>query len=181
MGVTRRLRHFDDPSLQIWFVVAAVGAAMIAVGIAAFLIQFYVSFRRREQLADTTGDPWGARTLEWATSSPPPAYNFAFTPVIHDLDAWYDMKKHQAARPVDGFRAIHMPRGTGAGVVLAGLSMVVALAMIWYMWWLAILGFVGILAVAIAHSFNYDRDYYIPADEVTATENRRTELLAAGA
>ena len=43
MGVTRRVRHFDDPSLQIWFVIAAFGAVLIAVGIGAFLIQFVVS------------------------------------------------------------------------------------------------------------------------------------------
>ena len=44
MGVTRRLSHFDDPSLQIWFLIAAFGAVLIALGIAAFLIQFVVSF-----------------------------------------------------------------------------------------------------------------------------------------
>ena len=181
MGVTRRLRHFDDPSLQIWFIIAAIGAAMIAVGIAAFLIQFYVSFRNREALRDTTGDPWNGRSLEWATSSPPPAYNFAFTPVVRDLDAWYDMKSNHAERPVDGFRDIHMPRNTGTGVILAGLSAVFAVAMIWYMWWLAGLAFVGLLAVAIGHTFNYDRDYYIPAAEVTEAEDERTRQLDARA
>ena len=179
MGVTRRLRHFDDPSLQIWFVIAAFGALLIAGGIACSLIQFYVSFRDREALADTTGDPWGGRTLEWATSSPPPAYNFAFTPVIHDLDAWYDMKSRNYRRPVEGFRDIHMPRNTGAGVILAGLALVFAVAMIWYMWWLAAASFAALLAVAIGHTFNYDRDFHIPADEVRASEDARTDRLAA--
>ena len=181
MGVTRRLRHFDDPSLQIWFIIAALGALMIAAGIGAMLMQFWVSFRNREALRDTTGDPWGGRTLEWATSSPPPDYNFAFTPVVHDLDAWYDMKARGAERPVEGFRAIHMPRYTGAGVILAGCATVFGLAMIWYIWWLAALSFVALLAVAIGHTFNYDRDYYIPVEEVIETENARTKALAAGA
>src|SRR5471032_741359 len=79
MGVTRRMSHFEDPSLQIWFIVAAFGALMIAGGIGAMLLQFYVSFKKREELRDVTGDPWGGRTLEWSTSSPPPDYNFAFT------------------------------------------------------------------------------------------------------
>jgi cytochrome o ubiquinol oxidase subunit 1 len=179
MGVTRRLRHFEDPSLQIWFIIAAIGVAMIAVGIAAFLIQFYVSFRNRESLRDFTGDSWNGRSLEWATASPPPAYNFAFTPVVRDLDAWYDMKSNGADRPVSGFRDIHMPRNTGAGIILAGLSMVVGLAMIWYIWWLAILAFVGLLAVAIGHTFNYDRDYYITAEEVTRVEDEHTRQLEA--
>ena len=179
MGVTRRLRHFDDPSLQIWFVIAAIGVAIIAVGVAAMLMQFYVSIRDRHsgRLRDTTGDPWGGRTLEWATSSPPPAYNFAFTPVVHDLDAWYDMKSRKAERPTEGYRAIHMPKNTGAGIILAGLSAVFGLAMIWYIWWLAALTFVGVVAVAIGHSFNYDRDFHIPEEDIRRSEDKRTRTL----
>jgi cytochrome o ubiquinol oxidase subunit 1 len=181
MGVTRRLRHFDDPSLQIWFIIAAVGVAMIAVGIASFLIQIYVSFRDRERLRDWTGDPWDGRSLEWATSSPPPAYNFAFTPVIHDLDAYYDMKSRNAERPLTGFRDIHMPKNTGTGVILAGLSVAFGFSMIWYMWWLSALSFAGILVVAIFHTFNYDRDFHIHADEIERTEQERTRILADAA
>jgi cytochrome o ubiquinol oxidase subunit 1 len=181
MGVTRRLRHFDDPSLRIWFLIAAFGAALIAVGIAASLIQFYVSFRDRERLRDTTGDPWGGRTLEWATSSPPPAYNFAFTPVIHDLDAWHDMKRHDYRQPTEGYRAILMPRNTPTGLYLAVLSAACAVGLIWYVWWLAGLSFIGIIAVAIHHTFNYDREFHIPQSEVIATETARMQQLAAGA
>ncbi len=182
MGITRRLRHFDDPSLQIWFIIAGIGAAIIAVGIGAFLMQIFVSIRNRESLRDFTGDPWGGRSLEWATSSPPPDYNFAFTPVVHDLDAWYDMKSHKYARPVEGFTAIHMPSNTWAGIVLAGLSTVFGLAMVWYIWWLAALSFVAVIGVAIFHTFNYNRDFHIPVEEVIETERRRTaDLQAAGA
>ena len=85
MGVTRRVIHFEDMSLQIWFQVAAFGAFLIAIGIACFLIQLVVSYRRRESLRDLTGDPWNGRTLEWSTSSPPPNYNFAFTPRVLSL------------------------------------------------------------------------------------------------
>lgn len=177
MGVTRRLRAFDDPSLQIWFVIAAIGALIIAAGIGSMLMQFYVSIRDREKLRDFTGDPWNGRTLEWATSSPPPAYNFAFSPVIHDLDAWHDMKQRKAERPTEGFRAIHMPKNTGAGIILAGLSTVFGVAMIWYIWWLAALAFVALLAVAIGHTFNYDRDFHIPAEDVVKNEDARTRAL----
>ncbi|MBJ6120470.1 cytochrome o ubiquinol oxidase subunit I [Sphingomonas mollis] len=178
MGITRRLRHFDDPSLQIWFIIAAIGAAIIAVGIGAFLMQIFVSVRNREALRDTTGDPWGGRTMEWSTSSPPPHYNFAFTPVVHDLDAWSDMKARGYERPVEGYRPIHMPKSTGTGVILAGISIAFAFGMIWYIWWLAAISFAAIVGVSIFHSFNYDRDYYIPADEVLHEEGERTRLLA---
>ncbi|WP_367068266.1 cytochrome o ubiquinol oxidase subunit I [Oryzisolibacter sp. LB2S] len=179
MGVTRRVNHFEDPSLQIWFVIAACGAALIALGIASFLIQIGVSYLRREQLRDHTGDPWDARTLEWATSSPPPQYNFAFTPVAHEIDAWWDMKKHGYKRPLTGFQPIHMPANTGAGVVIAGLSTLFGFAMIWHMWPLAIASFAATVLASIIHTFNYKRDYYIPAAEVAATEHARTQQLAA--
>jgi cytochrome o ubiquinol oxidase subunit I len=178
MGVTRRLRHFDDPSLQIWTLIAAFGALLILCGILSFLIQIYVSIRDREALRDVTGDPWDGRTLEWSTSSPPPVYNFAFTPVVHDNDAWWDMKRRGYERPLQGFKAIHMPSNTGVGVVLAGLSVCFGFAMIWYMWWLAALSFAGLLAVAIGHTFNYKRDFHLPVDVVLQAESTRTRLLA---
>jgi cytochrome o ubiquinol oxidase subunit 1 len=178
MGVTRRLSQFEDPSLQIWFIIAAFGAFLIALGIGSFIIQLIVSYFKRDQLRDETGDPWNARTLEWSTSSPPPDYNFAFTPVVYDHDSWYDMKNRGYTRPLEGFRPIHMPKNTGTGAILAALSIGLAFGLIWYMWWLAIVSFVAILAVAIGHTFNYKRDFYIPVDEVSAEEAKRTELLA---
>ncbi|MBY6265023.1 cytochrome o ubiquinol oxidase subunit I [Azospirillum sp. 412522] len=178
MGVTRRLRVFEDPSLQIWFQIAAFGAVLIALGIGSFLIQIAVSILKRKQLVDVSGDPWHGRTLEWATSSPPPGYNFAFTPVIHDNDAWWDMKKRGYARPLEGFRPIHMPSNTGAGIILAGISTALGFAMIWHIWWLAAVSFIGLLVVAIGHTFNYNRDFHIPVDEVVRTENERTRLLS---
>ncbi|MDP4005195.1 cytochrome o ubiquinol oxidase subunit I [Methylobacterium sp. NEAU K] len=177
MGVTRRMQHFDDPSLQIWFVIAACGAALIACGIASQIIMFVVSIRNREKLRDLTGDPWGGRTLEWSTSSPPPDYNFAFTPVVHDSDAWWDMKNRGFDRPLKGYRPIHMPKNTATGAILAALNFTFGLAMVWYVWWLAALSFVAIFVVAIAHTFNYNRDYYIPADTVSRTEGQRTREL----
>ena len=178
MGVTRRVQHFDDSSLQIWFVTAAIGALLIMCGIASLLIQLVVSFRNREQLRDLTGDPWGGRTLEWSTSSPPPEYNFAFTPIVHDLDAWSDMKKRGHDRPQSGYRPIHMPKNTGTGAILAAITVVFSFAMIWYIWWLAAVSFIAVLVVAIAHTFNYNRDFYIPAEDVVRTEARRSSLLA---
>ena len=180
MGVTRRMSQFEeDAAMQFWFQVAAFGAFLIALGILFFIVQLVVSHRRRDQLRDTTGDPWDGRTLEWATSSPPPQYNFAFTPRVHDLDAWWQMKQHKYRRPEQGFKAIHMPRNTAAGIVLAGISTVLGFALVWHMWLLAGVSFAALLAVAIGHTFNYDRDYHIPAEEVERVEAERTRMLAS--
>lgn len=177
MGVTRRMSHFEDPSLQIWFQIAAFGAVLIAFGIGAQLYQFYISFRRRHALRDVTGDPWNGRTLEWATSSPPPDYNFAFTPRVFALDAWHDMKQAGYVRPMSGFVPIHMPKNTAAGFVIAALSAVVGFGLIWHMWLVTAIAFVTLLTAVIIHTFNYKRDFYIPADEVARTEDARTRLL----
>ena len=179
MGVTRRMSHFDDPSLQPWFIAAAIGALLIAVGIGAFLVNIVTSIRNRERLRDGTGDPWDGRTLEWSTSSPPPAYNFAFTPVVRDTDAWADMKRHGFRRAESGFLPIHMPKNTAAGVVLAAISLVLGFALVWHIWWLAIVSFVALVVATIVHTFNYQRDFHIPAAEVAATEAARTQQLAS--
>jgi cytochrome o ubiquinol oxidase subunit 1 len=170
MGVTRRLSHFNDPSLQKWFVIAGIGAFLILLGIGAFLMQIYVSIRNREKLA-VGHDPWDARTLEWSTSSPPPPYNFAFVPRVHERDAWTDMKKHGYKRPMDGFHDIHMPRSTSAGVIISALAFLFGFAMVWFIWWLAIASFLGVIVAAIAHTFNYNREYHIHADEVDRFEH----------
>jgi cytochrome o ubiquinol oxidase subunit 1 len=178
MGVTRRLSHFADPSLQIWFQVAAVGAFLIALGIAFFLVQIYVSWRDREALRDVTGDPWDGRTLEWSTSSPPPDYNFAFTPRVHERDAWWHMKQSGYRRPESGFVDIHMPKNTAAGFTLAVLSSILGFALIWHMWALTIVSFVVLVAAAIRHTFNYRRDTHVHASDVARVEQARTLQLA---
>ncbi|HET7562276.1 MAG TPA: cbb3-type cytochrome c oxidase subunit I, partial [Rhodanobacteraceae bacterium] len=183
MGVTRRLSHFEDPSLQKWFIIAAFGAFLIAIGIFAFVVQIYVSFRRRKEYA-VGNDPWDGRTLEWATSSPPPAYNFAFIPNVHARDAWTNMKEHGYQRPLEGFNAVHMPRSTGSGFIIATLAFVCTFALVWYIWWLAAITFVGVIVASIVHTFNYHRDEHIPAEEIRAFEHTgnwapRTEEASA--
>lgn len=179
MGTTRRVRYFEDPSLQIWFVIAGIGALIILVGILAFVIQIAVSIKNRDKLRDTTGDPWEGRTLEWSTASPPPSYNFAFTPVVHELDAWYDMKSRGHKRPAEGFRPVHMPRNTGAGFILSAFALALGFAMVWYMWWLAALSFVALIGYGIFHSFNYNRNYYVPVEELSRDESERRKLEGA--
>ncbi|MEZ5688537.1 MAG: cytochrome o ubiquinol oxidase subunit I [Caenibius sp.] len=181
MGVTRRLSHFDNPAYQIWFQIAAFGALLIAGGVACLVIQILVSIRNRKELADTTGDPWNGRTLEWATSSPPPAYNFAFTPVVHTRDAWWDMKQHGYVRPTAGFQPIHMPKNSATGMLIAALSVAFGFGMVWHIWWMVAGGLFAMLAVAIGHTFNYARDFYIPARQVDEVETERTRMLATQA
>lgn len=179
MGVTRRISQFEDTFYSVYFVVAFVGALCIAFGIFAFIVQMVVSIRNREALRDTTGDPWGGRTLEWVTSSPPPYYNFAFTPKVYEIDALTHMKRVGWTRPTEGFVPIHMPKYTATGVVISGLLTVMGFSLVWHVYWLAAATLVMSILYGIGHTFNYKRDYYIPAKEVAEIEGAFAKKLAA--
>ena len=178
MGMTRRVSNQIDPEYHLLLAIAAVGAVIILFGIICQLIQLAVSIRDRHQLRDVTGDPWGGRTLEWATSSPPPFYNFAVLPHVEERDAFWAMKESGSAyRQPAHYAPIHMPRNTGAGLILSGFSLVMGFALVWYIWWLAAIGFIGMVATYILHTFNDDVDYYVPVDVIERTEQQHLDNL----
>ncbi|MEB6608074.1 cytochrome o ubiquinol oxidase subunit I [Aeromonas sanarellii] len=178
MGMTRRVSQNIDPEFHGWLVVAACGAGLIALGVLCQVIQIVVSIRDREKNRDWTGDPWGGRTLEWATSSPPPFYNFAIEPKVKGLDAFWEAKADGSAykKPAQ-YAPIHMPKNSGAGVIIAAFSVVFGFAMIWHIWWMAIAGFIGMIATWIIHSFNDDVDYYVQVDEIERIEGQHFDNI----
>ncbi|MFQ2585889.1 cytochrome o ubiquinol oxidase subunit I [Aeromonas caviae] len=178
MGMTRRVSQNIDPEFHGWLVVAACGAGLIALGVLCQVIQIVVSIRDREKNRDLTGDPWGGRTLEWATSSPPPFYNFAIEPKVTGLDAFWEAKADGSAykKPAQ-YAPIHMPKNSGAGVIIAAFSVVFGFAMIWHIWWMAIVGFIGMIATWIIHSFNDDVDYYVQVDEIERIEGQHFDNI----
>ncbi|PAJ80409.1 cytochrome o ubiquinol oxidase subunit I [Burkholderia ubonensis] len=176
MGMTRRLNHYDNPAWHPWLLVAAFGAVLIAIGIACQLLQLVVSIRNRNlpQYRDTTGDPWGGRTLEWATTSPPPAYNFATIPQVRTLDAFADMKaRGEGQGKSAAYRDIHMPSNTSAGLFVGVFSLALGFALVWHIWWLAIAGLAGIVATLVIYSSRNNDGYYIPASTVRRIEEPR--------
>jgi cytochrome o ubiquinol oxidase subunit 1 len=172
MGATRRMDHYDVAAWHPLFIVAACGAAIIFSGIILQVAQVVVSIRQRELTRDLTGDPWNGRTLEWSLPSPAPAYNFARIPVVRDRDAFWDMKQRGVDLKGATFVPIHMPRNKAAGFIIGGCAFVLAFAMIWHIWWLAIAALAGVIVTLIRHAFDEDRDYHLGAEEV-----RRVEAL----
>jgi cytochrome o ubiquinol oxidase subunit 1 len=170
MGVTRRLSHYDNVSWRPYFIVAGIGVAIIGLGIFFQVLQLIVSYKNRKQLRDVTGDPWDGRTLEWSTASPPPFYNFAFTPVVHDRDDFWEQKQKGLKLETRPYEDIHMPHNTGTGFIIAMFGGVFCFGMIWHIYWMIALGLVGIIATAIARTFDMHTDYYVPAAEVERIE-----------
>jgi cytochrome o ubiquinol oxidase subunit 1 len=179
MGMPRRMQHYTNLAWHPYLIVAAAGAAVILIGIIFQMIQLVVSIRDRHGTRDMTGDPWDGRTLEWATSSPPPSYNFAIIPVVDDIDAFTDMKeKGIAYKQPDRYYDIHMSKNTASGFIIGSSAFVFGFAIIWYIWWLVIFSALCILFTVIARAFD-DTDYIIPAAEIERTENQRYQHLTA--
>jgi len=172
MGATRRLDHYD-PSTG-WtplFVVAAIGSLIISAGIGLQLLQIIVSVRDRKKNRDLTGDPWNGRTLEWSTSSPPPFYNFAVVPEVHERDPFWKMKHAKSPKP--HYKPIHMPKNSAQGIFIGVLSFVFGFAVIWHILWLAILGALGMVACIIARLFDRKTDYHVSLEEIKRIEGGR--------
>jgi cytochrome o ubiquinol oxidase subunit I len=172
MGATRRMNHYDNPAWTPWMWAAFAGSILILIGIGHQLAQIYVSIRDRHENRDLTGDPWHGRTLEWSVSSPPPLYNFATTPEVDHAEPLWNAKQRgtldRQAR--DAYQPIHMPRNTSAGFIMAVCAAIFGFAMIWHIWWMAILGALGLLATFIVRSCNDDTDYYVSGEEVARVE-----------
>jgi cytochrome o ubiquinol oxidase subunit I len=180
MGMPRRMVHYNNPAWHPYLQVAAIGAVIVLLGIVCQIIQLVVSIKERAETRDVTGDPWNGRTLEWSTSSPAPFYNFAQVPVIHDLDAFTDMKEKGIAyeRPKE-YHDIHMPKNTAVGFVIGMLAFVFGFAMIWHIWWMAGASALGMVISVIVRATSEDVDYYVPAAEVERIENQRHSQLGS--
>jgi cytochrome o ubiquinol oxidase subunit 1 len=146
---------------------------VILIGIACQIAQLYVSIRARDRLRDLTGDPWNGRTLEWSTSSPPPAYNFAVLPKVETIDAFWHMKQTHQSTVESGYEAIEMPRNSPAGFIVAFFAVIMGFSLIWQIWWLAILGFLAAAIVVLIAAWSTDRELEISASEVAQMERAR--------
>jgi len=183
LGMPRRLDHYSNPAWHPWLEVALVGTAFVLAGIVAQIIQLYVSIRDREKNRDLTGDYWqNGRTLEWATASPAPLYNFAEIEPAHERDEFMYRKEQGTAydRPAE-YHDIHMPKNTPAGFVIGMVAFVLGFALIWHIWWLVGVSALVILVTVVVRSFNDEVDYYVPAAEVKKTEDERYRLLQQAA
>jgi cytochrome o ubiquinol oxidase subunit I len=170
-GMTRRMQHYDRPEWHPWLLVAALGTLLILCGIALQIAQLVISIRGRAQRREPTGDPWDGRSLEWATASPPPAFNFAVLPLVRSDEPYWESKQQarapgQAAPGEPEYSSIEMPRNSATGFVTAFFAVVTGFSLIWHIWWLVLLGLAGAYATFVVFAWRDQHEVTIPAEEV---------------
>jgi cytochrome o ubiquinol oxidase subunit I len=186
MGMTRRMQHYDVAAWHPWLLVAGGGALVILAGIVLQIVQLVVSIRNREQLRDLTGDPWNGRSLEWAVASPPPAFNFAVLPQIEGADAYWEVKQRALQGELSNepaYQEIELPRNSPTGFICAFFATIMGFSLIWHIWWLVIVGFIGAFATFVVFAWRDRTEYRIPADEVARIDraNRAARRAALAA
>ena len=184
MGMTRRMQHYDVAAWRPWLLMAAGGAALILTGIGFQIAQLVVSIRQRDSLRDLTGDPWNGRSLEWATASPPPAFNFAVLPEVTGEDAYWGMKdraRRQDALDLEpAYVSIEVPRNSPTGVVCAFFATIMGFALIWHIWWMVVLGLVGAVTTFVVFAWRDRSEYVVTAAEAAGIDraNRAARQIA---
>jgi cytochrome o ubiquinol oxidase subunit 1 len=177
LGMTRRLQHYDFELWHPWVLAASLGVIILLCGVICQVIQLVVSIRHRRELRDETGDPWNGRSLEWSTASPPPAFNFAVLPNVEREEPYWEIKRRaietQQLSEEPQYKPIHMPQNSPTGFVAAFFATLIGFAMIWHIWWLAIVGFVAAYALFVWFAWRDMEEYEISAAKVAELDRAR--------
>jgi cytochrome o ubiquinol oxidase subunit 1 len=171
MGATRRLDHYDTSTgWHPLFQLACAGAILIFIGIMLQVYDIFYSIIHRKKQADTTGDPWNGRSLEWSIPSPAPIYNFAIPPMVDQIDPLWAIKRGEAPKNPAHYHDIILPINTAVSPYIGFLALTFAFCMVWYIYWLAIASFVGIVALLVIRLSEKEKMQVITAEEVRKTE-----------
>jgi cytochrome c oxidase subunit 1 len=173
LGMPRRTHtYLEGFGWESYNMVCTIGAYILAFGILLLVVDIVRCFRSGEPAGD---DPWDARTLEWATSSPPKVYNFAKTPIIPARDAVWEDKYGPEHRRItyedDHGHGIHMPSQSwmpfiaSLGFVPLGLGMSLMQAGVPYMGYLAIFGLVMVAAGVALWAIEGPGGYHLHPEE----------------
>jgi cytochrome o ubiquinol oxidase subunit 1 len=180
LGMTRRMQHSVEPAWTPLLHVAAVGALVILAGIICQIVQLVVSIRGRRTHLDVTGDPWDGRTLEWATPSPPPAFNFAVMPIVEGAEAYWIIKqrasRQQRLADEPKYAAIEMPLNSPTGFITAFFTTVTGFALIWHIWWQVALGLLGAFATFVVFAWRDRAEQEISGEELAQVDRERRRV-----
>lgn len=169
MGATRRLDNYDASlGWQGLFIVAGIGLGIIMLGAGLQALQLLISIKDRHKNRDVSGDPWDGRALEWSVPSPAPYYNFAVQPVVAERDAFWRMKQRKQSYDMKEFQPFYLPKNSPYGLWIASAGFVICFAIIWHIWWLVGLGFVGLLTAVLLRTGEEHTEYIVTKEMVQA-------------
>ena len=173
MGLPRRSVAYAEARYVPLEWVAFGGALLIVAALLALLWQLWVSIKNRDENRVFAGDPWAGRSLEWATSAPPPAYNFAVIPVVEGLDAFTTAKENGRAylRP-DTYVDIELPKNSAMGPAIAVIGFALAFGLVWHIGWLVVLTLAAAIASIVVRGFARDTTRIVSAQEVQREHQR---------
>lgn len=169
MGATRRMDSYAETAWQPLFIMAGFGSAIIACGFACIVLQIAYSIWRRKELADTTGDPWDGRTLEWSIPSPAPLYNFKVIPTVTHRDQFWEDKQSGKKHRLE-LSDIHMPKNTPYGLHISITAFTASFGIIWHIWWLAGISLVVSIILLIIRLTDDNTEYVITKEQLMAGE-----------
>lgn len=168
-GQARRMYTYSEATgYGMLNMISFIGAGIMAIAFILIVYNIYYSIRYASR--DIGSDPWNARTLEWATHTPIPEYNFAIEPQVNSLEPLWDHKKGKYDLFPGTINKIHMPNNSGMPIILAGIFFVWGFSFVFAIWALVIISTIGIFACLAARSFEDDHGRYIPVEEIIEEE-----------
>ncbi|ATP39503.1 cytochrome aa3 quinol oxidase subunit I [Solibacillus sp. R5-41] len=170
-GQARRMYTYTESTgFGIWNMISFIGAIGFAIGFALIVYNVYYSIRYSPR--NIGSDPWDARTLEWATPSPVPYYNFAKVPHVISTEALWDAKYNQHELFPEKYEKIHMPNNSGVPFILGCIFFAWGFSFVFSMWIPAILTTIGIFICMALRSLEKDPGHYVSVEEIKATEKK---------
>ena len=170
-GQARRMYTYSEASgYGAMNMLSFVGAGIMAIAFALILYNVYYSIRYASR--DIGSDPWDARSLEWATHTPVPEYNFAITPQVNSSQPFWDSKKNKHVLFPGKLEEIHMPNNSGLPFVMGCIFFVWGFSFVFAIWPLLIITTIAIFACMAYRSFEKDHGHHISVEEIKATEEK---------
>jgi len=170
MGMPRRVYTFlPGQQLELGNLISTVGAIIMTVGTVLFIVNvIYTNAKGKKAVAD----PWDGRTLEWSIPSPAPEYNFAQTPRVRGLDAFWveKMAGNKAMTPAEPLGPIHMPSPSVLPFLMSVGMFIAGFGFIYHKYVLVFVGLGLFFLCMFARSIKDDHGFHIEVDEIKETE-----------
>ncbi|MEW9577354.1 cytochrome aa3 quinol oxidase subunit I [Bacillus toyonensis] len=150
--------------------ISFIGALLLAIGFVLLVYNIFYSYRHAPR--NIGDDPWNARTIEWATHSPVPEYNFAISPTVNSEEAFWDYKENGYELFKGKIKDIHMPNNSGWPIIFAGFIFVFGFFFVFYLWVGVIISSLGIIGCLLYRSLEKDEGHHIHKEEIEAIEKK---------